>query len=180
MLRHYRGGAVVAFSAGFLFASAACASLVVARWTHGDGTLAWLTTMALMAGALVLLSSTSIGSSGLVAAQLLGVAGAIVVTHLLIGRWDAERLVEGPAQLVNDAVLTLTILSLVWSFRAPRARGRAGTALFSFLTVGGYALTAPWWHMDPFPGDGVQHIVVEQVLATATGLFVLFILQARD
>src|SRR6185295_9630079 len=96
---------------------------------------------------------------------------AIAFVHLaLVALSNGERLVERPAQLVNDLVLAAATLGFAWSLIAPGRRLRAFLPLLCFGVLTAYTFTMRSWHFDPFPGLDVQHYVVGQVLSTSAGL----------
>lgn len=100
---------------------------------------------------------------------------AIAVVHLAISALArGGRLAERPAQVVNDVVLVLTTLGLIWSFVSRLQIARCALPLASFGALGGYAASMGSWHVDPFPGLPVQHFVVQQVLSTSAALLIFF------
>lgn len=170
-----------AFLAAFLFALLTSGSLVCERLAHGHSAFSWLCSVAVTAGALVLLASVNTlaahsrravrRSKAVFCAQSLGIAAAIGFVHLaLVALGDGEQLVERPAQLVNDLVLAAATLGFAWSLVAPARRLRIFLPVLSFGLLAAYTFTMRCWHFDPFPGLEVQHYVIGQVLSTSAGL----------
>jgi hypothetical protein len=175
-----QGTGLAVFVVAFLFAAAVSTSVVSERLAHGHSSTGWLCGLAVTfaAGFLVFYSLRS-GKlpAVLVGIHLLGIACAMAFVHLA-ARFLLEDsgLVEQPIQLVNDGVLTLALLCLVWSYIARAPLARALLPLPSFALVLGYAATMADWHVDRFSGFGVQSYVIAQVFATAAGLFLYYIL----
>ena len=170
------------FLAAFLFALLTSGSLVCERLARGHSSCSWLCSLAVTAGALLLLASANAPaiqssrsvvrrSEAVFCAQSLGIAAAIAFVHLaLVALSDGERLVEQPAQLINDLVLAAATLGFAWSIATPARRLRTLSPLLSFGLLAAYTCTKRSWHLDPFPGFAVQHYVVGQVLSTSAGL----------
>jgi hypothetical protein len=183
-----------AFIAAFLFSACVCVSLVCERLAHGPSAvgLLWSLAVTLGAAALVILGNgfgtepagfaTSLRRlPAVLCAHLLGIASAIALVHLAMLYFAAQAsLAESPAQLVNDGVLIVALLCLVWSYAARSRVARAALPILSFALVGGYALSKAAWHVDPFPGFEVQSYVVGQVLATAAALLGYYLLRPEQ
>ena len=177
-----------AFVASCLVGAVASAGLIDVRLAHGqsESPVLWI----FMAMGSLLLARASIPQARgrsvaelrlarrqVLVAQGVGAAsGVLVAHHLLLGSQAlggaGAVLVEGPAQMVNDAAFVLGLLALVWSFAATTEVRRLLTALFVAVVVVSYWVTAPMWHFDRFPGLPVQHYVVSQTMALAAGLLV--------
>lgn len=178
----------LAFAGAFSLSALASGALVAERLTRGAMPHpGWVNAgMALVAA---LLAAVSLGLFGrteivggakgrdvtIIVAQALAAVSAIGVTHLLLGRWAGGVggwLVEGPRQLVNDAVLVGVILGLVWSVAASTSVLRLANAAACLGLLGLYFSTASRWHLDPFPGIPVQEYVFRQCLSIAAALVV--------
>jgi hypothetical protein len=173
----------MAFAAACFFSACVSASVICERLAHGQSSLGWICCLAVTIGAVALIycSRPALGAAGvapILGAHLSGIVLATAAVHLAARAWlGPERFVERPAQFVNDGVLNLALLGLVWSYLARSPLVRAVLPVPAFLLVCGYALTKTEWHLDPFSGFGVQSYVVGQVFATAVGLFACYLLQ---
>lgn len=174
-----------AFLTSFCFALVSSGSLLCVRLAEGHPAFSWLCSLAVTAGALLVVvaaktsgvrTAVRVRRAPLVwRAHLWGAALAIALVHLAILIAPAGgHLTERPAQVVNDAVLIVATLGLVWSFVFRPQLVRSVLPLLSFGVLGGYAASMGSWHVDPFPGLQVQHFVVRQVFSTSAALLVFF------
>ncbi|MFT3837880.1 MAG: hypothetical protein QM723_12890 [Myxococcaceae bacterium] len=173
------------FAFGFMLLSSV--GLVVERLAFGESEAAWIFSILITSGALFLAVSSSLFlqpsrpgvlSQGrrLFGAHLAGVVAAVLAVHLGLRVLPFRgRLIEAPAQLVNDAVLGVATLGLVWSVATRSPLVRVIAPVFSFVVVAGYVGTMSAWHVDPFVGTAVQTYVVKQILATAISLLIFSI-----
>ena len=174
-----------AFLAAFFFALLSSISVICERLAQGRSALGWLCSIAVIAGAVVLILSENRPRAdrdrrregrptAVLSGHLLGSLAAVSLVHLAVLGIFADRLVERPAQLVNDGVLVAATLGFVWSFVSRNRVVRLILPLLSYGLLAGYVATMTSWHLDPFPGLDVQHYVVGQVVSTSAALLIYY------
>jgi hypothetical protein len=177
------GNLSCALIAALAFSGCVSVSVVYERVAHGHAAFGWICAIAVtISSAALIFYSKPLPIKGgvptILVGHLFGIFAGATLVHVVVIPFVAEhQLVEHPAQLVNDGVLMLALLGLVWSYLARTPLARAILPIPSFLLVCGYAVTRAEWHLDPFSGFGVQSYVVNQVFATAAGLFFYFVLR---
>ncbi|MCA9517331.1 MAG: hypothetical protein KC635_20465 [Myxococcales bacterium] len=167
---------------GFALALVVSGGVVLERVSAGDGVIALaLAGVTLAVTALVAVRThalSALGSQPAIAlAQVAGLVVGVLAVHVPVAAASpaGAPLREGPAQLVNDGMLGVGLLLLVWSFVARSGAARLVAPVVAFGLLLGYRATAGFWHLDAlaFPRLTVQQFVQAQVVAVSAGLLVL-------
>lgn len=176
-------GAVIALALGMLTS----AGLVAERLSAGSTLLAvclLISTLSFTVVAMLLLRpiarrlprANQRDLAVLIAVQVGAVLLGVALTHAAVAfSVDTAGLREAPAQLVNDAILGVGLILLIWSFLAKTHSMRLATGAAAFALVALYQATATLWHVDTiaFSGLTIQQFVSSEVLAVAAGLLIV-------